>query len=385
MPHIECINTLEAFEALAEPWDALVLASRFPAPMLLHDWASCWFHTCGKAYQPEILVVWEEGKLVAAAPLCRRRLCVGPAPVCDELRTLGAVGVAGLYYDFPVHAQASPDVFHLLVEALTGQEHWHRLRLERMVSGSGVLEAFRSQHLLPKGMIAECAEATPCPVLPLPDSMEALEAGMDPIFRTMLHRKNLKLAPSRHAVEFVPAIGTETLEADLHRLFEVHTVRWAQAGHAGEFALEDRKQFFRQLAPRLLAKGWLRFSKLQLDGQGHCYYYGVQLGDQYFALQTGISQEGLACHAGIFTMYQLMRQLVPSAAAFHFMEGGEAYKFKWGARPQMAYTMQAWQGVRGQAMWQLRRVRQTMQDLRHSVTSRLHRPGPMTGKEHLSH
>ncbi|AGW13468.1 GNAT family N-acetyltransferase [Megalodesulfovibrio gigas] len=360
MIRVQHITSLDEFESLAQEWDRLVLASRFPTPMLLHDWASCWLRTVGKAYAPAVIAVWESDQLAAVAPLCRRRLHLGPVPALHELRTLGAAGVSGMYFDFPVHAQASKHARQALLQALHQMPQWHRLRLERMTPGSQLLDACQHGTLF-GDTVTECRQDVPCPVLPLPDTMAELEAGMDPVFRAILRRKNLKIAPSRHAVAFVPAIPAETLDADLTRLFQVHTARWTHMGHAGEFANADRTQFFIDLAHRLHAKGWLRFSKLLLDGEGHCFVYGVQLGDQYFGLQTGISPEGLACHAGIYNMYQLMQHLLPTASRFHFMEGDESYKFKWGAMPQMSYTMQAWHGLRGRAVCRLRRMRQVVQ------------------------
>ena len=359
MIRVECIENLARFPEVAEAWDRLVLAALQPSPMLLSDWLMAWMATCGKTTRPLVLTAWEGERLVGGLALCQRIQRAGPLTLCQELRFPIGLGANGLYLDMlvdesdPARADRTAQA---LLQALGEAALWDRLRLCRMLPDARMARALQCSQPWP-GAVAEQAMGVACPVLPLPETMDALAAGMDPVFRTMLFRKNLKLPAKTHEVAFVPRIDGEALDHDLDRFFHIHTQRWNAQGRGGEFARPEQRQCYRLLAHSLAAKGMLRFSKVLLDGEAHSYEFGVQLGRHYFALQAGISPEGLACQAGTYHLYQLFRSLLPSASQYHFMEGGEAYKYKWGAVHQAVQDGQVWCGLRGRVLRQLRKVR----------------------------
>ncbi|GAB7079231.1 GNAT family N-acetyltransferase [Megalodesulfovibrio paquesii] len=363
MVRVECIEDLARLPAMAEAWDRLVAASSQPSPMLLSDWWGSWLTTCGSGARPLLLAAWEGERLLGGIALCRQRKHAGPLPVYEEIRFPIGQGVGGLYMDLLVdeaHAQAD-QVADTLISTLRGTLPWHRLRLERMLPQARLARALREPAGW-QGTALELTESVACPVLPLPESMDMLMAGLDPIFRTMLLRKNLKMAARRHAVQFVPQVDSTDLDRDLEHFFAVHTQRWNAEGRGGEFSRPAQRVFYRELARRLDAKGLLRFSKLLLDGEAHSFEFGVQIGGQYFALQAGISLTGLECQAGTAHLYHLYETLLPRASHYHFMEGAESYKYKWGARHQTVQDGQAWCGVRGKALHTLRRLRRALRN-----------------------
>lgn len=372
MVRVQCIQDLSRFPALAQAWDAMVLASPQPSPMLLSDWIICWMECFGPRADALVFTAWEGDRLVGGLPLCHRVRRAGPLPVYEEVRFIGVHPLGGLYMDMVLPSDADPSqnrqIARALFQALGACGLWDRLRLERMLPQSRLATLLREDGPWP-GTLLEAHPGVACPVLPLPDTMDALAAGMDPVFRSMLLRKNLKLAPARHRVEFIPAIAKEDIDRDLDRFFEVHTRRWNAQGRRGEFARPATRAFYHAVSHRLADKGMLRLSKLLLDGEGHSFEYGVHLGTQYFALQAGVSLEGLECQAGTYHMYHIVEHLLPHASHYHFMEGGESYKYKWGSAPQAVQDVHVWSGVKGRVLQQLRRLGSRLRSLRAAAAS----------------
>ncbi|WP_027193053.1 GNAT family N-acetyltransferase [Megalodesulfovibrio gigas] len=355
MVRVQCIQDVSQFPPLADAWDRLVLAAPQPSPMLLSGWILAWMEVFGADVSPMILTAWEGDRLVGGLPLCHARRRLGPVPVYEEVRFLGIKGVGGMYMDMLLAPDAAPRAAQALLLALNDTVPWDRLRLERMLPQASLHSALRQQGTWP-GTLIETHSGVASPVLPLPDTMDALIAGMDPVFRSMLFRKNLKMAPRLHAVEFIPVIAREDIDRDLDRLIEVHTRRWNLQGRRGEFARADVRDFYHLLSHRLAEKGMLRISKLLLDGEAHSFEYGVQIGRQYFALHAGISPEGLECQAGTYHLYHILEGLLPHASHYHFMEGGEPYKYRWGAVHQAVQDAHVWCGFKGRVLHRLRRL-----------------------------
>jgi CelD/BcsL family acetyltransferase involved in cellulose biosynthesis len=77
-PRLSLIGTLADWEAIAEQWDDA--ACRMEAFYLTYSWLRAWWNTYGSG-RPAPAVVWEGERIVALAPLRRRRRWIRGLPV----------------------------------------------------------------------------------------------------------------------------------------------------------------------------------------------------------------------------------------------------------------------------------------------------------------
>lgn len=360
MPHIQTIRSVEEFESLRDPWNDLARRQPQVTPSLRNEWIASWMRIFGDRFSPLIIAAWDGSRLVGGAALSLSPRLLGPLPVSCELRPAGVYGVRGIYTDCLLDPGQDPSALEAMLDAVC-RCGWTRLRLEHVRPESRCLEWFRG-HAPGRGFLLDGGHPVECPVLHLPGDMPALEAGMDPFFRKLLHSRDLKAPGKKHAVACLYEADPETLEQDLDLLYEIHTRRWNSQGRAGEFASPRRRDFYRRVAGEFARDGSLVLSQVLLDGVPHVLSLGLLLNEDFFALQLACSEVALACKAGTYHLYHLLGHLLGRVKRFHFMEGGDAYKYKWGARKHVVLNVHVWRGLRG-------RMGKLLQDARGALRS----------------
>lgn len=348
MMRLETITDRAALADLAQPWDALVLSAPGGSPVLSHDFILSWLETYGRRAKLHVTTVWDGDALVGLAPLHEKPTPHGALAGLRELRFIGGSDVNSLYLDFLVAPGREHDVLPRLLEGVHASP-WCRLRLERLRADACVLPHLQT---LCCGRAARRDDLTdlPCAILPLPDTMAELEAGMDYAFIASFKRKLKRRMKKFQSVRMVDAIPEQEIAVDLEHLFRVHTDRWRLKGRGGEFQLERKKDFYHRLLPRWQAKGWLVFNKLLLNEEPHVLGFGALFQGEFYYMQVGCSPLGLESRAGMLHLHRLVESLLGKASRLHFMEGDERYKFLWGAQPHAVRNIHLWRGARGAAL-----------------------------------
>jgi CelD/BcsL family acetyltransferase involved in cellulose biosynthesis len=188
------------------------------------------------------------------------------------------------------------------------------------------------------------ALALPCP----PGCEEALTSGetcpyialpSEPgeLVSTLPQRKRRSLSLDRNRTKRRGEVTFHSLadcpaEHLLNELFRLHGLRWESRNEPGVLADPRVQRFHRMAVPRLVAAGLARFYGIRIAGRVAAVYYGMRHGTHAYAYLNGLDPDFAYESPGTLLMAHAMREAVAEGAReFHFLRGGEAYKYGWGA------------------------------------------------------
>lgn len=178
--------------------------------------------------------------------------------------------------------------------------------------------ALRDARPLP-GWQAETLETEPCPVLTI---------GHTPA------RQLRKLRMSRHRADriggwWISDAPTATLFDHLIRL---HGARWTARGEAGVLADAHVQSFHRIALPRLDEAGLLRLRALELGGRIAAVIYALTSPSRIYCYLGGFDADFAFESPGTLLLGAMLEEAAGEGIVeCHFLRGGEAYKYAWGA------------------------------------------------------
>ncbi|HWC17440.1 MAG TPA: GNAT family N-acetyltransferase, partial [Terriglobales bacterium] len=124
------------------------------------------------------------------------------------------------------------------------------------------------------------------------------------------------------------ALDVETLSAGMNALINLHTERWAEAGHSGAFASRRFRDFHLEYSQNALASGQLDLTWITIEGKPVVAQYNIIDGDQVSFYQCG-RRIGLPNHVRLGTvmhMFSLQDAIARGSRVYDFLGGEEQYK-----------------------------------------------------------
>jgi len=314
--HIERIDTEKEMEALVPDWIGLWQRVPGATPFQSPHWLlPCW-RQFGTG-MPRIFTARAEQRLIGVLPLYELH-----EPGCVKLLP---IGISVSDYIDALADPAYPDVTDVLIAASCDIPGWQECHLPDLPPDSAL-----SRAAAPSGL-AETRQSGPCcPVLALPSDPADLA--------TVVPRKTLRDVRQAHArSETVGSVVLDTADLDtidlaLDDLFRLHEERWHQRGEAGVLADPVVRAFHRDAARAFCEAGILRLYRLQIGGTVVGVYYGFQHGGNAYAYLGGFDPEMTRLSPGAQLLDHAIRAaLAEGVREFHFLRGGESYKYAWGA------------------------------------------------------
>ena len=309
--------------ALAPDWWSLwrrcPVATPFQSPAWLLPWWRC-FHPGAL----RVGAVWADETLVALATLYREE---GPHGV--RLLPLG-ISLSD-YLDGlvdPDHADAAGAALSALWAG--PDRDWDRVDWEELAP-----EACARAVPVPEGWRDESFPQGPCPVLRLPETIEALSGPVPPGKLRKLRMARHRCTRRAGRLETATAGSAPGLLAELFRL---HGQRWEARGEAGVLADPLVRRFHDLAMPGLLAAGLLRLTALHLEDRVAGIYYGFAHRDRAYAYLGGFDPAFAFESPGTVLLGHAIEESVRDGAReFHWLRGREAYKYEWGAQDRMSH------------------------------------------------
>jgi CelD/BcsL family acetyltransferase involved in cellulose biosynthesis len=184
-------------------------------------------------------------------------------------------------------------------------------------------------------MSRRAAEA--CWSLDLPPTWEDYLAAISKSHRKQLRQLERRVLETPRVRWHVVTSAAE-LETAWPVLVDLHQRRRQSLGERGCFASQKFHDFHREAAGRLLERGQLRLSWLELDGSAAAAEYHLADGRATYAYQGGVDPALLAEEPGrLSTILCLRRAIEEGHAQFDFLRGDEPYKAHWRAAPRPTY------------------------------------------------
>ena len=313
---IHCLDSEDELTALLPDWSSLWQRLATATPFQSPAWLLAWWRQFGTG-APRILVARSGGILVGVLPLYSLE-----EPGCRKMLPIG-IGLSD-YIDALVDP-AAPAATDRLLAAIADLADWDECHLPDLPPGSALLVALQSPALR-----ATINDTVPCPTLTLPDHVAAL--------RTMVPRKILRDVRQARArsmelgnVEIEHA-DLDTLDAVIDDLFLLHQKRWRSRGEDGVCADPALQAFHREAARALARGGMLRLYRLRIGEHIAAVYYGFCRAGRSYAYLGGFDPELTRLSPGAQILHHAITEAISEGAReFHFLRGGESYKYAWGA------------------------------------------------------
>jgi CelD/BcsL family acetyltransferase involved in cellulose biosynthesis len=320
------IETDAALAALRPEWEALWRRAQAipggPTPFQSPAWLLPWWGAFGTGMPRVAIQRGGNGELLGLLPLY----------LLDEdgTRKLLPMGVGITdYADALLHPEAPPDTASaLLSTALQSatRDGAEVCDLPDLPPGAALRNA-----VPPTGWREEGWAGEPCPVLTLPDTVEALRG---PIPANTLR----KLRMSRHRADraggwSATVAGPDDILPAWHALVAMHRARWTRRGEEGGVLADPRVLAFHEAAlPQLQAAGALRLHVLRLGDEIAAVYHSLVAGpDRLLFYLSGFDEARAFESPGTILLgHAIDIAVAEGRREIHFLRGGEAYKYAWG-------------------------------------------------------
>jgi CelD/BcsL family acetyltransferase involved in cellulose biosynthesis len=158
--------------------------------------------------------------------------------------------------------------------------------------------------------------------------------------RRLRELRYLQRRAEREAAARIETATASDLEDGLDSLFGLHAARWRARGQDGVLASPDVQRFHRDAARRLLAAGLLRMYALRLEGRTAAVFHGFAARGRTYYYLAGFDPAFERFSPGTLAVGHAIQEAAREGAAeFDFLRGGEAYKYRWGARDRPCYSV----------------------------------------------
>ncbi len=333
--NVRLVTSPTELAALEPGWNQLAGG----APLRSWDWLATWWQYYGQADQPArdasrqlyVLAVEDDaGELAGVAPWYLDRTIVRGS----VLRPLGDGEVCTDHLSLLCRPEDSPRVARAVADALTSNHtDWDSLDLEAVDADDGPLAELAAE-LERRECVTSRRPAEACWIVDLPESWEAYLAGVSKSHRKQLRRAERRVLESDR-VRWHRVQTADELDEAWDVLVDLHQRRRQSLGEPGCFASRAFRDFHREVAGRLRARGALRMSWLELDGAPAAAEYHLAGPDTTYAYQGGVDPDRLDEEPGrLSTILCLRAALDEGHRRLDFMRGDEPYKAHWRATPR---------------------------------------------------
>jgi CelD/BcsL family acetyltransferase involved in cellulose biosynthesis len=322
-------------EPLEPEWNPLLDRTRSPSIFLTWEWLRSWWEAFGASATPLVIAGRSGGRLAALAPLMLQRGRLGLRRVrfladgTGDSDNLDVIALLGAEAEIVEHALAYLDAH---------RKYWDILELNTIPAESPTVAAVQAAAGRRGWRLYHTA--VPHLSISLPKTWEE--------FLPRLSRKMREAVPARRRMlekRYRPAVKcctrAEELPQFLAELFRLHGLRWQVRRQTGAFT-RSRQEFYRRMASRFLANGWLDLRVLELDGVPAAAQFGFRYGGVYSYLQSGFDPAYARCSPGWVLGEIILRDMIDAGMRdYDFLGGEDPYKVRWGAerRSYLYFTM----------------------------------------------
>ncbi len=327
---LKILTTPEAFDTLADQWNALLQQSATNTLFLTREWQRVWWRQLGDG-DLRILCMYDNDELIGIAPLFAEQDALG----ATQVQFVGCKEVSD-YLDFIFLKGRERECFDTVLDYLAGTDspQWAGISLCNIPETSPTLT------LLPelaqaKGWKANSVFEDVCPVIALPDSFEAYLATLDGKERRELQRK-LRKADEDSTVTYTQ--DAATLDADLGDFLRLMR---ASMISKDSFMTPRMETFFRAMAKDMLAAGYLQLAFLEVDGDRAATYLNFTWQNQVLVYNSGLDPQKFSyLSPGQVLIARLIEKAIADQrATFDFLQGNEEYKHKLGGKDVKLFTL----------------------------------------------
>ncbi len=299
---------------LASDWRGLWQRTARPSPFLAPEWLLPWWQVFGGDQRPLAATLRRpDGTLAGLLPLY----------VSDEGKILPiGVGLSD-HAGILLATDAPPDAAsRLLAAALAAPASAAvgRCDIPDLPPGEALLRA-----RCPDGWADQCWAGPPCPVLALRPE-PAIPRGMRRDLRQARHRAD------RSGAWSITTADARSIAEAFENLVALHGARWTARDEPGVLADPRVRAFHHAALPGLASSGLARLATLTLRGRPAAVVHALRDPGRIHFYLGGFAPEAAFESPGTILVGALLEEAASDGCdEAHFLRGGEAYKYAWGA------------------------------------------------------
>jgi CelD/BcsL family acetyltransferase involved in cellulose biosynthesis len=337
--YVRLFQDPHTIETLVPRWDELL--SEFDGATVFSTWGwlGAWWRAFGGSQRLLILGFFDQSeRLVGLAPLMQETRPLYGGLQLRILRLLGDGSGDSDNLDLPVRRGYESAFVTSLLEWLQNQsDEWDVCELNTLPADSPALPRLQMRARALGWNLFQCER--PRLIVHLPQSWDAYLNQLSSEDRHNLPRYARRLQ-RRYRVLFHKCRAQAELPGALETLFQLHQMRWRARGEPGTFCSRARRSFYRQMSRELLAKGFLEFWSLSLDGEPAAAQFAMRYGDTVFQLQEGFDPRHSGDRVGYVLRGHILQQLIAGGVRhYDFLGGRAAHKSRWYAQERSYITI----------------------------------------------
>jgi CelD/BcsL family acetyltransferase involved in cellulose biosynthesis len=339
---VQLISEGDALAAAETAWNALA----GDVPMRTWDWLATWWKYYGTPYtgpaarrQLYVLAVYGEPdvsgdkRLIGIAPWYLDRSTLKGSVI----RWLGSGEVCTDHVSLICRPEDASRVAAAIADTLTvARDDWDLLDLNAVDADdplvTELLSALEERECLVSRHVAD-----QCWVVDLPTTWDEYLISISKSHRKQLRQLEHRVLQTERA-SWLCVESESDLATAWEVLVDLHQRRRRSLGEPGCFASRPFYDFHREVTSRLLARGQLRMSWLELDGAPAAAEYHFASGDTIYAYQGGVDPDRLGEEPGRLSTILCLRAAIEEGHShFDFLRGDEPYKAHWRATPRPTF------------------------------------------------
>lgn len=312
----ELIDSPERLASLAEKWSELWSALPDATPLQSPDWLLIWWEHYGEGRPLFSFAFWKSGELVGLAPFY---IFASALNRCRRVFLLGTGNTD--YADVLFRPDFSADCCSVLMNEIQARRvAWDACEFRRLRPASPLMREIGDM----PGLRVEVMKEEACPVLDLAG------CASDPMLTKAQHYS--RKLEERYECEIVEATAPSSVDELLRALERLHEQRWRAKGMPGVLSDPRDRSFHHKVANAFCRSGVVWLYALRIDGRVAAVLYGFRHGVRTYFYLSGFDPE----YAGLSVGSVLVGHVIERARAagcrwFDFLQGREAYKYRWGA------------------------------------------------------
>jgi CelD/BcsL family acetyltransferase involved in cellulose biosynthesis len=342
MLSIRAVTTLEEFETLANPWDALLQQAASSSIFLTWEWLYTWAKHYLRDHQLHILLVYKGGhELIGIAPFYVRRMTPYGLFPLREIRFLGTPRVSSCYLDFIVSRKQKKAVLQHIYQYLHEQVDsiWDTLTLPEIPADSSTIDLW-NRFAQEAGKVIEIVDTTACPIIHLTNRLEDFLESISRNERYNLQRKQRRLT-NAGSVAYERICSVQEVGPAFDIFSRLLQTRWGSNNGASTFPNPRFLSFHQEITRRFSERGWVRIDFLRLNGQVVAGIHGYSYNARYFFYLPAFNPAIIPqASPGILLLFQCIREAIKEGHhEFDLLRGQADYKIAWANSFRRSLTM----------------------------------------------
>ncbi len=323
----DIIRDTAGFRDIESEWSELLQACSCNCLFLSWEWMyTWWLHLAGNR-KLHIIVVRNDGLLVAIAPLALSPPRIRRLMPFRVLEFLASDNVGSDYLSFIIRNGHEQDARREIARCLTKANHM--LEMVRVEKSSHLMaDMTRQLQHSEWDMVSLTTNKCPC--------VNLFGHTWESYFHNLKssHRKRfayyLKRLHKEFSVELKAVASESECQAAMGFLISQHLSRWSKRGGSTAFNNNELISFHQAFSRTGLNRGWLRLYTLKLDGVMAAVIYIYKYDNVFYFYQTTFNSDyGKYSVGKIILGLAIKNAIAEGAAVFDFLHDDEAYKSLW--------------------------------------------------------